>query len=119
MAGRARAELAALAETEAEAVPVLEAADRDIAAILAARARLLARLDESRTYYAELVERGRTGLGPYLPRALAGLGERARSVTALAGPLENARLFIRHAAAAGTRNPEGSFAWLADFVPHT
>jgi hypothetical protein len=117
-ADRARAELVTLAATEAEAKTALFAADEDVEAIQAARQKVLARLDESRTYYAELVDRGRSRLADYLPRALAGLVEKARAMPSLEGRLlGNAEIFIQHASAAGTRAPEGSYSWLIDFLP--
>jgi hypothetical protein len=122
MAGRARAELAALAAGDAAAretvAPVLATADSDIAAIDAARDRVLARLDESREYYAELLASARGEFRPYLSRSLAGLMDSSRSLRALeARGLETSRLFIRHATAVEDTLPEGSYAWLADFLP--
>lgn len=118
MAGRARAELAALAIEDEAARPVLDAADADIAAIDAARDRVLARLDESREYYAELLATARGEFRPYLSRSLAGLMDGARSLRALeAKGLEASRQFIRHATAAEETIPEGSYAWLADYLP--
>jgi hypothetical protein len=118
MAGRARAELAALAETEDAARVVLGDADADILAIDATRERVLARLDESREYYAQLLSTARDDLQPYLSRSLAGLMESSRSLPALeARGLEASRRFIRHATSNDGRIPEGSYAWLADFLP--
>ena len=80
--------------------------------------RVLEQLDASRSYYAELVERGETALRPWLARSLPGLIDRARGLPAAEGRLvEDAGTFIRHASEAGARRPEGSYAWLADFLP--
>ena len=118
MAGRARAELAGLAETEDAARAMLVSADRDIEAIAAARARVLDRLDENRTFYAGLLERGRSGFLPYLERSTAGLLEKSRGFPAFGTDLiGDADLFIRHAAQLGTELPEGSYEWIADFLP--
>ena len=118
MAGRARAELAVLAEEEEAALAVLAAADADIAAIDATRDLVLARLDESREYYADLLETARDELQPYLSRSLAGLMDSSRSLPTLeARGLEASGRFIRHATANDDRISEGSYAWLADFLP--
>jgi len=118
MAGRARAELAGLAETEDAARTMLISADRDIEAITAARARVLNRLDENRTFYANLLERGRSDFLPYLERSTAGLLEKSRGFPAFGTDLiGDADLFIRHAAQLGTETPEGSYEWIADFLP--
>jgi hypothetical protein len=118
-ADRARTELVSLAATEPDAVTAaLDAAKADLAAIETARQTVLARLDESRSYYAELVGRGQSELAGYLPRALAGLVAKARTVPSVEGRLlGNAELFIQHASAAGSRDSEGSYSWLVDFLP--
>ena len=82
------------------------------------RARVQARLDQSRSYYAELVARGSRHFRPYLARALAGLP------TARAAPRSS-----RGASRRGCRPVRGArdrrrgrpsrreHAWLADFLP--
>lgn len=114
-----RARLAALAAAEpAAAGAALAGAEADAAEIEALRERVLEQLDASRSYYAELVERGETALRPWLARSLPGLIDRARGLPAAEGRLvEDAGTFIRHASEAGARRPEGSYAWLADFLP--
>jgi Caspase domain len=118
MASRARGELAALAETEPDAQVALGPADADIAAIEAARETVLERLDQSRSYYGELVERGSTRFRPYLTRSLAGLLDRSRSLPGFEGRVaEDAGRFVRHADADGVERTRGSIGWLADFLP--
>jgi hypothetical protein len=118
IATRARTELAALAEGRDDAAMRLETADADIAAIAAARETVLARLDQSRSYYGELVERASTHFRPYLTRSLAGLLDRSRSLPGFEGRVvEDAGRFVEHATGAGVARAEGSIAWLADFLP--
>ena len=118
MATRARAELAALAETDASAQTALTGADADIAAIEAARTRVLDRLDQSRTYYADLLDRGRRYFGGSFDRSLAALREKSRSVRDFEqSAMGDAETFIRHATTLAETTPEGSYAWLADFLP--
>ena len=118
MAGRARAELAALAGGHPEARAALPDADADVAAIREAKARVEARLDQSRSYYADLVARGSRDLRPYLARSLAGLLDRSRSLPGFEGRVvEDAGRFVAHAAGDGVERAQGSMAWLADFLP--
>jgi hypothetical protein len=118
MARRARGQLAALAETQPEARVALGPADEDIAAIEAARATVLARLDQSRSYYGDLVERGSTSFRPYLARSLTGLLDRSRSLPGFEGRVaEDAGRFVRHADQDGVERARGSMAWLVDFLP--
>jgi len=118
MAERAYGELAGLARDDAGAAGALPQAEADIAAIETARARVLDRLDESRSYYAGLVERGRADFGPYLERSMAALLEKSRSVPAFETRLfADADTFIRHASAGEADLPEGSYAWIADLLP--
>jgi uncharacterized caspase-like protein len=116
VAGRARAELAALAETQPAARAALPEADADIAAIRETEARVQARLDQSRSFYAELIARGSRDFRPYLARSLAGLLERPR-MPGDGRVMEDAGRFVRHATADGVERAEGSMAWLADFLP--
>jgi hypothetical protein len=117
-AERARAELAGLAASNASARAALGGADEDIAAMYAARERVLERLDQSRSYYAELVGRSSQHFRPYLARSLPGLLDRTRGAAASEGRLaEDAGRFVEHATADGVARAEGSYAWLADFLP--
>jgi hypothetical protein len=117
-ASRARAELAALAPDRPDAAAALPRADAGIAAIRASEAVVQARLDQSRSFYAELVARGGHEFRPYLQRSLAGLLDPSRSLPGLEGDaIEDAARFVRHATADGSERPEGSFAWLTDFLP--
>jgi len=115
---RDRAELARSAAGSAAGAELLAKADADIAAIEAARDQTLARLDEIRTFYGELVERASQDFRPYLSRSLAGLPDRPRGLPDPEGRVvEDAALFVQHATADGVARAEGSMAWLADFLP--
>jgi hypothetical protein len=118
-ATRARGELAALAASSAEARAALGPADADIAAMREARERVLERLDRSRSYYAELVERSGRHFRPYLARSLPGLLDRTRGAGGVPESrlVEDAGRFVEHATADGVARAEGSYAWLADFLP--
>jgi hypothetical protein len=118
MAERAYGELAGLADADEGAAGALPQAADDIAAIEAARAKVLDRLDANRSYYAGLVERGRADFGPYLERSMAALLEKSRSLEAFeTRHLADADTFIRHASAGEDQVPEGSYAWIVDLLP--
>ena len=117
-AERARDELRGLATSNARAQASLRAADENIAASYADRERVLDRLDESRSSYAELVDRASRHFRPYLARALPGLTEGTRGPAASHGRLaEHAQQFVKHATADGVARAQGSYAWMADFLP--
>ena len=79
---------------------------------------MLDRLDQSRTYYAELLDRGRRYFGGSFDRSLAALREKSRSVRDFEQrAMGDAETFIRHATTLAETKPEGSYAWLADFLP--
>ena len=111
----ALAELETLAETNPEAKDLLLQGRSDLAAIEQARAKILARLDQSRSYYQDLVSRTSRFIGS----AELGLGsassrnaEAPVEFDAAAKRLED--LFIRHASMVSDQN-EGSYFWLKDF----
>lgn len=117
-ATRARAELAALAAADPAARAALPAADAAIAGIRASEARVQDRLDQTRSTYAGLVDRGSQAFRPYLQRSLAGLRDPTRGFPGFEGQtVEDAALYVKHATDEGVARPEGSMAWLADFLP--
>ena len=70
------------------------------------------------SYYAELVERYSRHFRPYLARSLPGLLDRSRGAALAEGRMaEDAERFVEHATADGVARAEGSYAWLADFLP--
>ncbi len=84
----------------------------------ASRAKILARLDESRSYYAGLLDTGESHFSPYLTRSLAGLRDRSRSLGRFEqAVVEDADNFIRHAHEAGADDIRGSYGWLSEFIP--
>ena len=107
MAERARGELRGLAASSAKARAVLGAADEDIAAMRADRQRVLERLDASRSYYSELVERSSRYFRPYLARSLPGLLDRTRGAAVLERRMvEDAEKFVEHATGDGLARAE-------------
>ncbi|WP_170844772.1 caspase family protein [Aliiruegeria lutimaris] len=111
----ALAELETLAETNPEAKDILLKGRADLAAIEQARATILDRLDQSRSYYQDLLSRtsrfiGSAELGPGLAMA-RGAGAAAEA-DAQTKRLE--ALFIQHASMISDEN-DGSYFWLEDF----
>lgn len=107
----ALAEIERLAQSNPDAGPVLAQARHDVEAIERSRHVILLRLDQSRSYYAELlalaarfVPGTRTDGAP--APAAPGIDERLRA---------DAALFLKHVAAEDPAT-EGSYSWLADFL---
>ncbi|MEL6264097.1 MAG: caspase family protein [Pseudomonadota bacterium] len=123
VAREALAELVTLGAHLAEARPLIAAAEQDVARIAAARARVMAQLDQARAYYDEVLSLARRGLRDEIaaldPGAAAGAtGARGLAEAGLEGRLRAAEaLFMSHARADAARTPEGSYAWLVDFLP--
>ncbi len=114
MAEEAGAQLAALAEGNAQAAALLVEARGDLAAIRSNRETVLARLDASRSQYEALIASAADQFGPWLGLARAGLSEDS----AISGRMAaDAELFLRHAALYGGNDHDGSYAWLSDFLP--
>lgn len=111
----ALAELETLAETNLEAKDVLLQGRSDLAAIERARATILARLDQSRSYYQDLLSRTSRFIGSAeIERGFAKTrtAEAPAELDATTKRLED--LFIRHASMVSDEN-EGSYFWLEDF----
>lgn len=110
---RARAEFG----DDPAAGPALQAMTADIAAMRAMRDDFAARLDDSRSFYDDLVILAEGHLDPWMKRqplprfaGLRGLGEDVPVRV-----LEDARTFLSHLDLMADR-PEGSYAWLADMI---
>lgn len=123
MAEEALGSLEDLARTNQDARAVLPQARADIEAIQVRRAELLEQLDAGRSYYAELLETARSNFGTEI-RAVAGTmtnTSRATNEAGAAGRLRDRHeadieLFVRHVRQQDSTT-EGSYSWLADFVP--
>ena len=81
-------------------------------------AETLKYIREGYEVYADLVARGSHDFRPYLQRSLAGLIDPSRSLPEVeGGTIADATRYVKHATDDGTKQPEGSMAWLADFLP--
>ena len=113
----ALAQIERIAETNADAVPILQQAREDFAAIETSEATILNRLDQSREYYSSLLYEASKFMpdgatldllgGADATRGIAGVDQRA---------LNDAARFLTHVASArGDR--AGSLVWMGDFLP--
>lgn len=109
----ALAEIEEIAAGNASAAPILAQAYRDVEGIRRSRLKILARLDQSRSYYADLVTLGTRFIGAHGPGPggktipqTPGIQDRIRA---------DARLYLTHV---GDADPtrKGSYSWLADFL---
>ena len=117
IAKKAIAEIEQIAKTNPDALPVLESARRDVAAIEDSLAQVMERLDESRLYYQSLIDQAQT----YFPEAFVdGNTEAVLPKTGLSRLeqrlADDAALFIKHVQSS-TAETKGTYAWLTDFLP--
>ncbi|WP_171174635.1 caspase family protein [Ruegeria sp. HKCCD8929] len=100
-----------------DALPVLQQARNDIYDIHRSRGVILRRLDQSRSYYDELLGRAVVFFPPDASKVLVGGETRVRDLDHAGAQLtENAALFLRHVAQADD-SKKGSYQWLADLIP--
>ena len=112
----ALAEIKVIAETNADAKPVLQTAEADIAEIRLSRARIMLRLDGTRTYYDDLLKSVYRNFTAEMRQVESGL----QSNPAASDVEQTMRADIARFAkqvAEMTPDTEGTMAWLADFVP--
>ena len=106
-----------IAQTNAAALPLLETARNDITAIEANLALVMARLDESRFYYQELIDRAHTHFPDRIDASLMEASSQQASLSRLEQRLaSDAALFISHVQNS-TEQTKGTYAWLIDFLP--
>ena len=111
-------EMAAVAGTSAAVEPILQQAEKDLEAIRERRAEVLAQLDASREYYDQLLQKGRLHFSEQMPRVVSSVAEPSRQLGGAGERLfSDARRFVKHVEQSRTRGVEGSYAWLADFLP--
>lgn len=117
IAKKALAEIEDIAKTNPEALPILEASRRDVAAIQASLDQVLARLDESRLYYQSLIDQAQETFPELFAR---GQTEDILPKTGLSRLeqrlADDAALFIKHVQSS-TPETKGTYAWLTDFLP--
>ena len=106
-----------IANEDPAALAILQSAQNDVAAIRQSRAKILRRLDQSRSYYDEVLNRAVTFVPQETTVALIGGGDRARDLAAGNRQLiDDARLFLKHVSEADEAT-KGSYAWLIDILP--
>ena len=118
MAKDAYEQLEIHAVEDIQAKELLSAASNDLTEIARIRNQVLARLDQNRSFYAELLNDGQSNFAPYLTRSLTGLRDQSRSASVLErSVIDDANNFIRHAQESASEEKRGSFGWLAEFMP--
>lgn len=111
-------EMAAVAGTGSAVQPILQQAEADLEAIRERRAEVLTQLDASREYYDQLLQKGRLHFSNEMPRVVSSVAEPSRQLGGAGERLfSDARRFVKHVEQSRTRAVEGSYAWLADFLP--
>ncbi|MFL4470166.1 caspase domain-containing protein [Tateyamaria armeniaca] len=112
----ALAQMEEIAKTNADATPLVQQARRDINEILRAQGIVLRRLDQTRTYYDEILEESSAFFPDDATLALLGGTDRSRDLGAVGQKLnENASIFLRHLAQT-EEETKGSYKWLADLI---
>lgn len=105
-----------IALTNADALPILESAKKDMQAIEKSRDTILQRLDQSRTYYDEILNRAILFMPKGATVALIGGEQRSRDIGLNNQQLFNdANLFLKHVSDSND-STKGSYAWLVDVI---
>ncbi len=113
----ALAQIEAIAETNADALPILQTARHDVQDIYTSRAIIHQRLDQSRSYYDEILNRSVIFFPEDATIALIGGETRARELGQASGNLlADASLFLRHVSDSNEET-KGSYKWLTDLIP--
>ncbi len=117
VAENALGQIEEIARSNPDALPVLQQARNDIYDIYRSRGVILRRLDQSRSYYDELLTRA-VVFFPSDPGSDAfDVTETSRNLGQANARLnEDAALFLRHVAQA-EESKKGSYQWLADLIP--
>lgn len=114
----ALAQMEEIAKSNPDAGPLVEQARRDINEILRAQGIVLRRLDQTRTYYNDILVHSSAFFPDDATLALIGGADRGRDLGAAGEKLnENATIFLRHLAQT-QEDTKGSYKWLADLVSH-
>lgn len=113
----ALAQIEDIARTNTDALPVLQQARNDIYDIYRSRGVILRRLDQSRSYYDELLNRAAVFVPPGFDTSFArGAADPENPGYATAQLSDDAALFLRHVAQV-EESKKGSYQWLADLIP--
>ena len=117
IAEEALVKIETIAETNAEAAPVLLRARDDMAGILGARSKVLGRLDQSRNYYDEVLNRAIRFVPVGASTSILGAaGTAQQAVPGDQKFFADANLFLTHVARADDSR-KGSYQWLTDLLP--
>lgn len=108
-----------IAESNPDALPLLEQARADVDAIIASQNEVLARLDATRTYYQSLLDNAQENFPDEIDFDLLDGRAASRSLAQLQDRVaRDAEQFVRHVQGLTAEN-KGTYAWLTDFLPKT
>ncbi len=112
----ALAQMEEIAKTNPDATPLVEQARRDINEIQRSQGVVLRRLDQTRTYYDDILLESSAFFPDDATLALLGGTDQGRELGSAGQKLnENASIFLRHLAQS-EENTKGSYKWLADLM---
>lgn len=112
----ALAQMEEIAKTNSDALPLVDQARRDINEILRAQGVVMRRLDQTRTYYDDILVESSAFFPDDATLALLGGADQTRQLGSAGLKLnENASIFLRHLAQSH-EDTKGSYKWLADLV---
>ncbi len=113
----ALAQIEELARSNSDALPILQQARNDVYDIYRSRGIILRRLDQSRSYYDEVMNRAAIFFPPGIDTTIISGASESRDLGyATAQLTEDAALFLRHVAQVED-SKKGSYQWLADLIP--
>jgi len=106
-----------IARTNTDALPVLQQARNDVYDIYRSRGIILRRLDQSRSYYDEVLNRSVVFFPPDIDTSIISASSGSNKLGYGTAQLrDDAALFLRHVAQAEDSR-KGSYQWLADLIP--
>ena len=112
----ALAQMEEIAKTNADAAPLVTQAKRDINVIRRAQGVVLRRLDQSRTYYDDILAQSSVFFPDDATLALLGAADSTRDMNSAGQNInENASMFLSHLAQV-EETTKGSYKWLADLL---
>lgn len=99
------------------ALPLLDQARADVAAIVENQNQVLARLDQTRVYYQGLLDTANENFPDQVSPELLDIRDSSRGLGEMQDRLaDDARLFVTHVHQLTPEN-KGTYAWLTDFLP--
>ncbi len=113
----ALSQIEAIARDNSDALPVLQQARNDVYDIYGSRGVILRRLDQSRSYYDELLGRAVVFFPTDIDASIVSGASQPRDLGFASAQLtEDAALFLRHVDEADD-SKKGSYQWLTDLIP--